>query len=649
MASGTTALGRTGVAEPTSSSRRWSVILAGVIIVIAALAAYHNSFAGPFIFDDVPSITENPKIRHLWPWWWPQSPAKGLTVEGRPVVNFTLAINYALGGLAPWGYHALNLAIHILAGLTLFGIVRRTLLRPTLSGRFGAEATPLALAIALIWTVHPLQTEAVTYVVQRAESLMGLFYLLTVYCFIRGVESARHWRWYALSLTACLLGMGTKEVMVSAPLMVLLYDWMFVAGNLREAWTQRWRLYVGLAGTWLLLGYLLVNVGNRGGSSGFDTEVTWWTYALTQCRAIVHYLKLTVWPDPLVFDYYGTARILHVGQALPYALVLLVLTAGTVMALWHRRAIGFLGFWFFAILAPSSSVVPIGTQTTAEHRMYLPLAAVATLGVLMIHALLGRRSGAVFLALVVGLGLLTIRRNQDYRTELSIWSDTLAKCPHNIRAHYNLGNVLLHTGQVPEAIDQYEQALRLRSDCVEAHDNLGIALCQIGRAPEAIRHYEEALRVSPTNAKVHYNFGMALWQAGQVQAAIGHFEQAVRSDPDYTEAHVNLGIALAQTGNNQAALAQFTEALRLRPYSPEVHCNLGLALFQAGKVPEAIEHYEQAIRIKPDYVDAHFDLGLALEKLGRTPEAIGQYDEVLQLRPSFAAAKNALTRLGAGQ
>jgi len=595
----------------------------------------------------VPSIVENPTIHHLWPLWGPLSPPGGATVQGRPVVNLTLAINYALGGVKPWGYHALNLAIHILAGLTLFGIARRTLLRPTLSEQFGAEATSLALAVALIWTVHPLQTEAVTYVVQRSESLMGLFYLLTLYCFIRGVDSRNPERWYALSLTACLLGMGCKEVMASAPLIVLLYDCLFVTGSLPEAWRRRWRFYVGLAATWVWLGYLVANEGNHGGAGGFGTEVPWWAYALTQCRAVVYYLKLSVWPCPLVFDY-GAATIEHIEQALPYALILVALAVVTVIALWRRRAIGFLGFWFFAILAPSSSVVPVATQTMAEHRMYLSLAAVVTLGVLGINALLGRRSSAVFLALAVGLGFLTIQRNQDYRSDLTIWSDTLAKCPNSVRAHYNLGNVLMGMGKVGEAIDRYEQTLRLRPDCYQAHDNLGLALSKAGRVPEAIEHYEEALRVYPDDAKANFNLGVALVRTGQPQGAISHYEQALRSNPDLTEAHVNLGIALSQIGSNQEALVQFTEALRLRPDSPEVHNSLGLALLQAGKVSDALEHFEQALRIKPDSVEAHFNLGLALEKLGRTPEAIEHYEQALKLRPDYIPATSALARLRPG-
>src|ERR1022692_1539631 len=202
-----------------------------LMVVAAGLLAYHNSFTGPFIFDDFYSIEDNPTIHHLWPIWQTLSPPRigAPTVEGRPLVNLSLAINYALGGYRLWGYHALNLTIHILAALTLFGIVRRTLLQPRLQERFGAAADGLALAVAVLWMVHPLQTESVTYIIQRAESLMGLFYLLTLYCFLRAAGAGgpgRFW-WLAASVFACLLGMATKEVMVSAPLVVLLYDRTF--------------------------------------------------------------------------------------------------------------------------------------------------------------------------------------------------------------------------------------------------------------------------------------------------------------------------------------------------------------------------------------------------------------------------------------
>jgi hypothetical protein len=205
---------------PSSSVSGWAGVLAGAVLVLAALAAYHNSFSGPLIWDDLFSITDNPTIRH---WSSALSPPNDVGVGGRPTSNLTLALNYALGGTEVWGYHAFNLLIHTIAGLTLLGLMGRTLQRPALSERFGAAALPLALAVAVIWTVHPLQTEAVTYITQRYESLMGLFYLLTLYCFVRSVESAAPAKWQLLSVVAGLLGVLSKEIIVSAPVMVLLY------------------------------------------------------------------------------------------------------------------------------------------------------------------------------------------------------------------------------------------------------------------------------------------------------------------------------------------------------------------------------------------------------------------------------------------
>ena len=351
--------------------------LACLVIVAAGLAAYCNSFDGPFIFDDVPSILHNPTIRQLWPIGPAlRPPGGGRAVQGRPVVNLSLAVNWAIGQDKVQGYHVLNLAIHLAAGLALFGVVRRTLRQPRLSGRFAQAATGIALAAALLWTVHPLQTESVTYIVQRAESIMALFYLLTLYCVIRGAGSARPIAWYVLSVLVCLLGMASKEVMATAPLVVLLYDRTFLSGTFQGALRRRWPLYVALTCTWGLLAYLVAGSTDRGGSAGFGLSMTVWQYALTQLGVITHYLGLAFWPAGLVFDY-GWPIASSVGQILPGAIVISLLLAGTIWALIRYPAAGFLGACFFLILAPTSSFVPV-TDAAFEHRMYLPLAAVTS-------------------------------------------------------------------------------------------------------------------------------------------------------------------------------------------------------------------------------------------------------------------------------
>jgi len=555
-----------------------------VLIIAAGIWAYHNSFRGPFIFDDVSSIIENPHIRRLWPIWDALSPSARSLVGGRPIVNFSLALNYAMGSLAVSGYHVFNLAVHILAALTLYGIVRRTLARPGLREQFGASGEWGALAVAIIWAVHPLQTEAVTYIWQRCESLMGLFYLLTLYCFICGVESPRRGRWFVLSMVACALGMATKEVMVTAPLMVLLYDRTFVSQTFRQAGSGHGRLYLGLAGSWLLLGYLMAGFHYR--DVGYGWGGTWWIYALTECRAVVQYLRLAVWPHPLIFDYgpYVPAGSL---AAAPYALILVVLATGVLFALKRQPAIGFVGGWFFVLLAPTSSVVPIGGSPMAEYRMYLPLGAVVTLAVVGAVALgkrLFHKQQGVVLGCVAGgsvavlFTFLTIQRNRDYSSALTIWQDTVEKRPNNPRACNNLGAALLQTGQVPEAIEHYQQALRIQPDYLEALLSLGLALVQQGSLQEAIGQYEQALRIKADYAEAHNNLGNALLQAGRVHEAIGHYEQALRIKQDYAEAHFNLGRALEQAGKGREALKHYEEVLRIKPDSIEAQNNLAWLL-----------------------------------------------------------------------
>jgi protein O-mannosyl-transferase len=611
----------------------WRLAAGGAVIVAMAAVVYARTFSVPLLFDDATSIVENPTIRHLSTAFWPPA---ATTVSGRPVLNLSLAVNHAISGTAVWSYHALNLAVHVLAGLTLFGIVRRTLrlrsgqaLRlPSGQALAPSDTTLVAFAASLLWTLHPLQTESVTYVIQRAESLMGLFYLLTLYCFIRGV-CAEHadasgpragrasWVWFVLSVASCLLGMATKEVMVSAPLIVLLYDRTFVAGAFRGAWHRHRGLYVALAATWMLLAALVAHTGwDRGGTSGFDGGVSPWTYWLTQFQAVTRYLWLSVWPHPLVFEY-GPVRVDRWGDVIPGALVVVPLAATVLLALWRWPVWGFMGSWFFLILAPTS-VMPGKLQMVVEHRMYLPLAAVMVLVAIGIHEAVRQRSWIVFAVLALGLGALTARRNQDYQTAAAIWGDTVARRPDNVRARYNLGAVLAQMpGRLADAIAEYEQAVRLQPDYFEAHNNLGILLTQMpGQLVDAIVHFEAALRLMPDSARAHNNLANALAQMpGRMADAIAEYEHAVRLQPDYVEALSNMGAVLEQMPGRLAdAVAEYEQVVRLRPdYAPGWH-NLGAALYHLGDLPAAAAAFREEVRLSPDDPAARQALTTVLEQ-----------------------------------
>jgi Tfp pilus assembly protein PilF len=554
---------------PAPAFSRRNTLFAAVALGLAGYAVYANSLDAPFFFDDAAAITENPTIRQLGNLGAVLSPpANGSSVAGRPLVNLSLALNYAVGGTAVRGYHAANVLIHVLVGLTLFGLVRRILAGWAPAGRdpMPAEtATGWALAVAGLWLVHPLQTETVTCVIQRTESLVSLACLLCLYAAVRSIQSPQPGRWSALAVAASLAGMATKEVMVVTPVLALLLDRTFFAGSWSEVWRRRKTLHAGLAATWVLLAFLVLRAGGtRGTAAGFGLGVTPWTYALTQCEAITTYLWLSVWPQNLIVDY-GTDIVTHASDVIPQGLAVLALVGGTAWALWRRPVFGFLGAWFLILLAPSSSVVPLVSQPIAEHRMYLPLAAVVVAVVAALHAWLGRRALLVCLALAVGLGARTVGRNGDYRSEVSIHRDTVAKRPGNVRALNNLGNALARAGQPAEGLATLEAARRLEPENAAVHGNLGHVLDLMGRGAEAEAEMREALRLDPARNKVRYNLGNVLLRLGKTADAVAQYREAVRQEPGDAEIRHNLGIALALSGQVDEGISELREVLRRHP------------------------------------------------------------------------------------
>jgi protein O-mannosyl-transferase len=678
----------------------WTTLLAAGAIIAVTVATYWNSLHGEFMFDDRVWIVENPSIKHLWLLGDVLLPADAAHVGGRPIVSLSLAVNYALGRLDVRGYHAVNLAIHICAALVLFGVVRRTLVLPRLIARFGEAATPLAAIIALIWAVHPIQTEAVSYVIQRAESLVGLFYLLTLYCFIRGATarspftphpSPLTFLWYLACFVACLLGMATKEVMVSVPIVLLLYDRTFLSRSFRQALAERWRLYLALAGTWLVLAWVLVATSFHADTTGLGVErFTPRTYLATEPGVLITYLRLAIWPDALCFAY-DLMPPKSFGEIVAPALAIVALLGLTGWALVKRPALGFLGAAFFLILAPTSSIVPI-LDAAFEHRMYLPLAALLCLAVVGGYSLwmmaLATPSHAprttphvprvVASALcvlagvvVVALGWATLVRNRAYQSEFSIWKDTVEKRPANPRAHYSVARALSKQGHADAAIEEYRKTLRLEPNYAEAYQNWGRELALQGKLDEAIELFREAVRVRPNYPQGHFNLAHALAIHGQPEAAAGHYriaiqlepnypearnnlglllagqgklaeaaaelQEAIRSNPDYARGHSSLGGVLAQQGKLNQAAAEWRRALEINPDSADTHANLAGVLLLLGKPAEAMAHYREAIAIQPDFADARFHLGRVLDGEGKTREAIDQWREAIRLQPNNPA------------
>jgi tetratricopeptide (TPR) repeat protein len=544
--------------------------VAAVLIAFAAIVAFSNSFTGAFVFDDEPAIVENARIRQLTPLLHAMSAPAGTTVSGRPVAALSLAINYALApqdardtlreplSRSPVadvdkyrrnvrGYHAFNLLVHIAAGLTLFGIVRRTLLSDSLRDRYGSQSTGFALAISLLWVVHPLTTASVTYVIQRVESLMGLFYLLTLYCGIRAWD--RNPTWTVASVIACALGMATKESMVSAPLAIILWDRLFAPSSALRPSRNRWPLYGALAASWIVLA-LLVAGGHRPYAAGFHFETwPWWRYLITQAGVILQYLRLALVPWPLVLDYDWQPA--SIASAIVPVIVVTALVAATGWALVRRHPLAFPAAVFFLVLAPTSSVLPIVTEVAAEHRMYQPLACVITLTVFAVSAALNRAMAPPFarpvivLAAVAALCGITLSRNREYQSAEQIWSDTVEKRPANARARTNYATVLLAEGRIAEAEQHLRRAVAIDPRRAEARLGLGVALAAQRRFDEGMPHLRAAFELAPDNPEVNRNLGEAYASQAAMADAVRHYDAALRARPDDVMLLNRLGWILA--------------------------------------------------------------------------------------------------------
>jgi tetratricopeptide (TPR) repeat protein len=661
-----------------------------VVLATLCAAAYANTLHAPFIFDDFFTIVNNPSIRRLWP-LSDVTATSFPALWGRPLLGLSLKINYALGGYNVVGYHLFNLLVHLLNTMLVFGILRRTLVKiPGIAT--DCEGTSwLAFAIAALWMLHPLATECVTYVTQRTELLMGLFLLSTLYCFIRGTESPHRTIWFGLAIIACTLGMGAKEVMVVAPILVLVYDYVFGTSSLRATVRGHTALYTGLLASWIVLAALQLTT-NLQWKSGLDISPTsCWDYLAVQCGVVTHYLRLALWPSGLVLDYSDLPRTISLARVVPRALLLSSLLVASLWAIRQRRWWGFWGAWFFLLLAPSSSFLPLPTEPAAERRMYLPLLAIiaVTLGAAMRFCrrlwtrfnwpdrVRLRLETSMALTLALALGITTFQRNAQYRTARSIWSDVVAKRPHSARGETNLALALVDEGKPTEAIPHFLVALRLDPNEPIIRNDYATALLAVGQVDEAIAQFQETLRRAPDYASArkalgvitqhrfrveleqdqaalaahpkdpaaHVAFAQLLDDMGRRDDAITQYQQALHLDPSNTSAHYNLANLLADYDRDDEALSHYTAAARLAPNDPRIQINLGNLYLKQARWDQAIAAYGEALHLDPAAFEAHNNIAIAFANRGNLPDATAHFREAARLRPQLPEIHSELAEI----
>jgi tetratricopeptide (TPR) repeat protein len=659
--------------------------LAAVLILVLVAIGYGNSLDGSFHLDDQNVTADSAlHLRELSP-----AALAGALWHGRPVASLTFALNYYWGEHRVSGYHLVNVAIHAATALALYAFLVLLFDLPRARERIGDLAAPLALGAGLLWAVHPAQTQAVTYVVQRMTSLAAVFYLLALIAYLRGRRAHGRSRvlWWVGTLGCGALAIGSKEIAATLPVALFLIEWCLCEPDPRTV--KRATAVAGLLAIPILAVAALVVHDRVGGSfwsqltahRSVIQSFTLTEHFLTEGRVIIHYLTLMVWPHPSRLSIEYDFPLSRGWFDPPATAVSWLAIAGLIAAgLWLRRRAPLAAFgilWFFLQLAIESSVIPL--DLVFEHRLYLPsmgLAILAASGSAWVWRRWPGRGERWIPAVVAGALVLvwtgwTIERNRAWKTEWSLWTDAVAKAPANPRALATLALAHRDRGELDRAVELLRAATRANPEYHHAYGQLGLALLDQGNLDGALAAFERAHALDPTDPQDTYHLGVIYQKLRRPQEAARAFNDTIRLRPDDAEAHNNLGALHQEAGRWDDALAEYAAAIRLDPTLPQAHYGMARVFAHQGRTEEAIREYrstiqhnprhvdahvalaglylgrgekaaavdtfEAALRLAPDVPEGHYQVGRLLDELGRSPEALAHYRRYLELAPTSQA------------
>ncbi len=643
-------------------------ILLLLVLGVIVLAIYSNTLSNPFVFDDVSGILNNRNIRLGYLNF---ENIKKVATNGpysqRPIANISFALNYHFHQYRVAGYHIINILIHMVTGVLLYLLLRTTLCvnenricetgyagdalshisePQSLMSRISEPFIFIPFFTTAIWLTHPIQTQSVTYIIQRMNSMAAMLYILSLFLYVRGriaqkqktcksesasfdyfqssgikyflVAKAKNpvevYLYFTGSIISGLLAIGSKENAAMLPLFIFIYEWLFF-----QSLSKKWILKYSYCIICIIVFFIIL------AAIFFDGDPVGWMerkYAsksftmdqrlLTESRVVIYYLSLIVFPHPsrlnLDYDFPLSTSLTEPITTFISISAFIAIAFALIFISKKDRLLSFCIIWFFGNLIIESSV--IGLDIIYEHRCYLPSMFVSVAVVMLtVRYMKPKWLMTIMLSAVVILfSIWTYARNNTWRSDVTLWQDCVDKSPKKIRPHCNLGSVLWSHGRNQEAVLQYNKVLRMWPDQDGAHSNLGTALVSLGRFEEAFKHYYKALSINPENVSCAYNFGNALFAKGRVDEAIDKYIIALRNRSDFSEAHNSLGVAFFQKGRLDDAIAHFKEALKIDNANAEAYNNLGKVFEKQGQNTEAADYYIQALRIKPNFTEAKRNL-----------------------------------------
>ena len=592
--------------------QRYKLFAIAALILLGALI-YSNTFCGPFHFDDGAMIAENSAIRNIhnlraiWDSW-----------PTRFITGVSLALNYHFGRLNVFGYHLFNLLSHICASVMVWRLALLTFSTPAMIGKnITRHSGLIAFFVGLIFLLHPVQTQAVTYIIQRAASLTTLFYLACLCLYVKsrllqeqGRAPAVSGLLYCGSVIAAVLAMFTKEIAITLPLMVLVCEGCFLKTKEKFGWKYPAPLLATLLIIPLTM-FLTRFVDFAGMRNALEPlpSISPGQYLLTQFRVIVTYIRLLFIPvnQNLDYDYHIAKSLLELPTIA--GLIFIASILAIAVKIFHRyRLISFGIFWFFLTLLPESSVIPI-RDVIFEHRLYLPMVGFSFFLAGALYYIFEERSFRVMVILPLVItscyAILSYGRNNIWKDELTLWDDTARKSPKKARPYNNRGNAYFEKGELASAISDFNRAIELDPKLAKVYNNRGSAYLTQGKLSQAMSDFNKAIEIDPNLVKAYNSRGDIYRAQGDLSRAISDFSKAIIINPNYAQAYDNRGAAYARQGSLSQALADFNKVIEIDPNYAEAYNNRGNVYYALNNPTQAILDYTKAIELSPNLAQAY--------------------------------------------